>query len=115
MCCAPWRHLSAIALGFVGLRLFCRCQVPEADSYGTHAFRRGHARVTPPLSVADRALYLQLRAWQDMLEKGASLAQILRAGQWRSAAFMRYLNENDIEKDAALEAAADTDDEQWID
>ena len=48
------------------------------------------------------------------MEKGASLAQILRAGQWRSAAFMRYLSEDDVERDAVLEVAADTDDEQWI-
>ena len=29
---------------------------------------------------------------------GATLAQILKAGQWKSAAFMRYLDEQDIEK-----------------
>ena len=35
---------------------------------------------------------------QDLLERGATLAEILRAGQWKSAAFMRYLNLADIEK-----------------
>ena len=57
--------------------VFCK-QVPNASAYGTHSLRRGHAR--------------------DLLESGATLAEILRAGQWRSAAFMRYLNLADIEK-----------------
>jgi hypothetical protein len=39
-----------------------------------------------------------LVCWKDLLESGATLAEILRAGQWRSAAFMRYLNLADIEK-----------------
>ena len=58
---------------------FVSCkQVPNASAYGTHSLRRGHAR--------------------DLLESGATLAEILRAGQWKSAAFMRYLNMADIEK-----------------
>ena len=52
---------------------------------------------------------------QDLLENGSTLAEILRAGQWRSAAFLRYLNVGDIEKGAALEVACDTDDEVYID
>ncbi len=52
---------------------------------------------------------------QDLLENGSTLAEILRAGQWRSAAFLRYLNIADIEKCAALEVACDTDDEVYID
>jgi hypothetical protein len=70
-------------------------QVPNAAAYGTHAFRRGHAR--------------------DLLENGSTLAEILRAGQWRSAAFLKYLNIADIEKGAAVEVACDTDDEEYID
>ena len=52
---------------------------------------------------------------QDLSESGSTLAEILRAGQWKSVAFMRYLNSADIEKGAVLEVACDTDDEQWID
>ena len=44
------------------------------------------------------ASWLATCAWQDLLESGATLAEILRAGQWKSAAFMRYLNLADIEK-----------------
>ena len=35
---------------------------------------------------------------QDLLVGGATLAHILRAGQWKSAAFLGYLNQADIEK-----------------
>ena len=42
---------------------------------------------------------------QDMLERGASLALILAAGQWRSAAFMRYLESSDIETVRSLVGA----------
>ena len=70
-------------------------QVPNAGEYGTHCFRRGHAR--------------------DMLLCGATLAEILRAGQWKSAAFLKYLETADIEQGVALEVACDTDEEEWID
>ena len=50
---------------------------------------------------------------KDMMAHGASLAQILKAGQWRSAAFMRYLDEADLEKGVALEVACDSDGEIW--
>ena len=69
-------------------------QVPNAAEFGTHCFRRGHAR--------------------DMLKCGATLAEILRAGQWKSAAFLKYLEKNDIEEGVALEVACDTDEEEWI-
>ena len=49
------------------------------------------------------------------MENGSDLAEILRAGQWRSAAFLRYLNAADIEKGVALDVACDTDDETFID
>ena len=45
---------------------------------------------------------------QDMLTAGATLSAILRAGQWRSAAFMRYLHEADIEKVGFISAARAT-------
>ena len=49
-----------------------------------HDFRRGHA--------------------QDLLEAGASLMTILRAGEWRSAAFMAYLDTAEMEARAVLQA-----------
>jgi len=91
----PWRHLSA-AQALKKLReVLTTLDVDSPSHYGTHSFRRGHAT--------------------DMLESGATLAVILSAGQWRSAAFMKYLKEADIERDVALEVACDTDEEIWID
>ena len=71
---------------------------------------------------------------QDMRKCGHTLAEILKAGQWRSAAFMSYLNEADLERasraaqlhvlshseslmwqDVALAAAIESDEEVWID
>ena len=46
-----------------------------------------------------------------MLERGATLAEILLAGQWKSAAFLKYLKEADLELGAALEVAIDSDEE----
>ena len=56
----------------------------RANSYRTHDFRRGHAR--------------------DLQRAGKTLAEILSAGEWRSCAFMRYLDEHELERDAVVEA-----------
>ena len=81
--------------------------------YRTHDLRRGHA--------------------EDMRRSGCTLAQILQAGQWRSAAFLKYLDEvrllvvylnfqhapsahlclqADLEKDVAYAIAIHSDDEE---
>ena len=56
--------------------------VCDAVHYRTQDIRRGHA--------------------QDMLQGGASLAEILRAGEWRSAAFTTYLDEEILEAGGAV-------------
>ena len=53
---------------------------------GWHSFRRGAA--------------------SDLLASGGTLAQVLHAGNWRSAAFLRYLRTRDVDTRAAFEAAA---------
>ena len=58
--------------------------VPSANSYGTHGFRRGHA--------------------EDLRRGGARLGEILAAGDWKSSAFMLYLNRCGLKRDAVLEA-----------
>ena len=58
--------------------LLQRFLVPDAQKYGTQDFRRGHA--------------------EDMRKMGCTLAEILKAGQWRSAAFMKYMDEAGIDK-----------------
>ena len=46
---------------------------------------------------------------------GAPLSVILKAGEWKSAAFLTYLDGCELERDAVLEAALLSDDEAWID
>ena len=65
--------------------------------------------------------------WQDLRKCGATLAQILAAGQWKSQAFLRYLDEvgllgacwcpglrsilmqAELDKDAAFAVATESD------
>lgn len=63
----------------------CACKVPNADQYGTHDLRRGHAK--------------------DLQDSGASLAVILNAGEWKGRAVVSYMDLSDLERDVALEAA----------
>ena len=94
-------------------------------------------RVAPRWPQAGLLLSTLANRAQDLLANGATLATILRAGQWRSAAFLHYLNEAELEKvcwtafwgcpgrasdrsvepcqGVALEVAYDTDDEEWVD
>ena len=65
--------------------------VKDAASYRCHDFRRGHA------------LDLQL--------SGASLWTILEAGQWRSPAFMQYLDMGRLETDLVVQAHCDESDD----
>ena len=54
------------------------------EEFDAKALRRGHAL--------------------DLVERGAGLSEILRAGGWRSAAFIEYLPADSLERDAVLEA-----------
>ena len=86
-------------------------EVVQHTAYSTHSFRRGHAQVCSSHGLCAASARVPLL--QDMLAHGAELSQILRAGQWRSAAFLRYINEAELERDVALEMACETDDELW--
>ena len=59
------------------------CSRLRLPSPSWHAFRRGMA--------------------SDMLASGSSLSAILRAGGWRSAAFLRYLRSQDLDEREALD------------
>ena len=61
--------------------------IENATWYRTHDIRRGHAR--------------------DLQAAGAPLSEILKAGEWRSATFMNYLDMVDLECDATLQAHLD--------
>ena len=81
--CGPsdriWTVSSASALA----KVRAACLALGLPRVGWHSFRRGAAR--------------------DMLNRGCTLAQILDAGGWRSAAFLRYLSRRDIDARVALE------------
>ena len=57
---------------------------PEAAHYKTHDLRRGHA--------------------EDLRASGATLREILLAGDWRSPAFLKYLNLEKLESEAVVQA-----------
>ena len=64
--------------------------LPQFDQLGSHAFRRGMAR--------------------DIVDGGGSLATLLRAGEWRSAAFVAYLKEHHAEDNAISQLVVDHSD-----
>ena len=67
--------------------------VAEASAYRTHDLRRGHA--------------------EDMRKAGKSLREILEAGDWRSAAFLDYLDRVQLEADVVADAhLADMSDDE---
>ena len=87
----------------VGTALFCglnagmatkllRCilaalKVEGAERYRLQDFRRGHA--------------------DDLANSGASLLEILKAGEWRSPAFLKYLNIESLERHSVVQAHVD--------
>ena len=85
----PGRALTELRHGLL------HCGVDGAQKYRTHDLRRGHAK--------------------DLQLKGASLYQILAAGEWRSPAFLSYLDLVELERDVVIEAHLDessSEDEQ---
>ena len=58
--------------------------VADAGLFRLHDLRRGHAK--------------------DLQHAGATLGEILAAGQWRGPAFLRYLDVEELERDAVIEA-----------
>ena len=58
--------------------------VVDAGCYRTHDLRRGHA--------------------EDLRLGGATLGEILRAGDWKSPAFLAYLDKDQLEMDRTVEA-----------
>ena len=69
--------------------------VAQAGEYRTHDLRRGHA------------LDLQL--------SGAPLYDILAAGDWKSPAFLQYLDRYQLEQDVVMQAHLDESDHEGED
>ena len=64
----------------------------KASKVGFKAFRAGRATA--------------------MVAAGETLAAILQAGEWRSAAMLRYISETELDKKALLEAAFNVEDDE---
>ena len=61
--------------------------IEQAADYRTHDFRRGHA--------------------DDLRASGAPLRTILEAGEWRSPAFLKYLDIDQLESGMVVQAHLD--------
>jgi len=80
---------------------------PRASEYRTHDFRRGHAK---DLQLAGRRILdCVLGSWDSSVGRvvGAPLWRILSAGEWKSPAFVLYLDLHQLEMDMVIEAHAD--------
>lgn len=66
--------------------------LPDADKYGSHAFRRGMA--------------------QDIVRAGGNLATLMRAGQWNSEAYRVYLQNHVLKADAIAQLLIDHSDDE---
>ena len=64
-------------------------EIPLADAFSFKGFRAGRATA--------------------MAAAGDSLASILQAGEWRSAAFLHYVSETEIDKQRILQYALEED------
>ena len=84
---SPFGHITAAAALEMLRCMLEKLEVENARFYRTHDFRRGHAR--------------------DMQAMGGTLAEILRAGEWSSPAFMKYLDQDELENEAVVEAHLD--------
>ena len=81
---APFAQFRPLQVLAIIRETLLRLGVPNAQWYRTHDFRRGHA--------------------QDLAKRGARLAEILRAGDWKSASFLQYLDREELEGGAVDEA-----------
>ena len=86
----PFAGVSAAWAGCELRRRLKLLDVGGADNFCLHDFRRGHA--------------------QDLVESGADLQRILRAGKWVSPAFLKYLDTVKCEKTAVVRARLDESD-----
>jgi len=78
------------------LRTFLRnCDFENCFEYRTHDLRRGHA--------------------EDLRVSGASLHEILAAGQWRSPAFLSYIDLEKLERDTVIQAHVDESSDEECD
>lgn len=81
------------ASGYLKACLQC-LNIAKADLYRPHDLRRGHAE--------------DMRAW------GCELAKILHWGEWKSPAFLSYVEASQLEADAVVSAHVDESSEDEV-
>jgi hypothetical protein len=82
--------------------------VEQASEYRTHDLRRGHAQDLVESGVVAFGWCFLRDAF---CPSGAPLATILAAGEWRSPAFLAYIDQNRLETDVVVAAHQDESDE----
>ena len=81
---APFAGLSGSSANGVLKECCVTLELAMTSSFRCHDFRRGHAK--------------------DLQLSGATLWQILAAGEWSSPAFLSYLDTHRLETDAVVQA-----------
>ena len=90
----PFAHIRASQALLALRELLAELHIPNAGVFRTHDFRRGHA--------------------EDLRRGGSRLYEILAAGDWKSGAFLAYLDRVSLERDQVIEAQtgfSDSDEE----
>lgn len=112
----PWAGVNPCQARARLRRLLQVLGVADANAYGTHDFRRGHAEAGCwTMRVQTLWMHSCLLLAQDMRACGHPLAEILAAGQWKSSSFIKYVKEAELEKEVAYQVAIQSDEEEWID
>ena len=79
--------------------------VARASEYRTHDFRRGHAK---DLQISgEMRLFCAGCCSCAVGAAGAPLWAILQAGEWRSPAFLKYLDLHKLDMDLVMQAHVD--------
>lgn len=78
--------------------------VSGAEEFRTHDFRRGHAKDLQMSGVPSVAVCCDAQLCHAGVDLGAPLWQILDAGEWRSPAFLQYLDLHSLERDVVIQA-----------
>ena len=91
------------------------CKVAAPDEYGSHDFRRGHAKASSFRCSCDHVV--RCTNLQDLQKSKHPLATICGMGGWKMGAggVVSYLDQCELEQDVTLEAALLSEEEEWID
>ena len=109
----PWSGLDDRAANAMLRAKLAEIDIADAGAYNTHDIRRGHAEVRAIVLLVVRFALPLSCFLQDMRRDGHPLHDILKAGQWRSCAFLDYLDKAGLEEDVVFHTAID-EPLEWI-